>query len=102
MTFNVTTYRKITPTATEGADYGITLDNISMEYGNNALSPTANINITVADFVAYAPEMTIEYSVNGVWTENVPVYPGEYAVRVIVEGNECFNGAEWRRVGYSG
>lgn len=93
-TFNVTTYRKITPTATEGADYGITLDNISMEYGNNALSPTANINITVADFVAYAPEMTIEYSVNGVWTENVPVYPGEYAVRVIVEGNECFNGAE--------
>lgn len=94
VTFNVTTYRKLNPSSTDGADYGVSLDNIALEYGNNSKSPVASMNIPVGDFAEFTPSMTIEYMVDGAWTTIVPVYPGEYSVRVIVEENECFNGAE--------
>lgn len=98
-TFTVTTYKKLNPLVAsspgdDGVDYGVTVANISLEYGNFDLSPAPRINIPIADFNDFVPDMTIEYLLDDVWTDSVPVYPGKYEMRVIVEGNECFNGAE--------
>lgn len=88
--FYVTTYRKIV-VGISGADR-ISLSGTADEYGDLAEPIVGVISSTIPGVVL--PETAVEYLVDGEWVTERPVYPGEYALNIIVFGNEYFERTE--------
>lgn len=88
--FEVTTYRKI-ELGTDGADR-ISLSGTSDEYGDSA-EPVVGISASSIPG-AVTPATDVMYFVDGAWSESRPVYPGSYALKIIVFGNEYYEDVE--------
>ena len=88
--FEVTTYRKIR-LSTDGADR-ISLSGTSDEYGDSA-EPVVGISASSIPG-AVLPSTDVLYFVDGAWSESRPVYPGSYALKIIIFGNEYYEDLE--------
>lgn len=88
--FAVTTYKKLVPDV--GGTDRISLSGTSDEYGESA-EPVVMLG-TPSIPGAEIPETDVEYYVDGSWSAQRPVYPGNYALKIIIFENEYYEYTE--------
>ncbi len=82
--FEVTTHKKLNAT--------LNLTNIVSFYGS-VTQPIVSVTQVIASFAT--PDTTVEYYVDGIWTDVLPSIPGTYPLRVTVFANEYYNAGEY-------